>query len=142
MSDRRSHLVTFVRFGFVGALNSLIHAAVVLALAAALPAWHGFVLVLIGWVVCVPIGYVTQAKLVWHARLSVSGLTKISLSQIPSATVSTLLAALGGALGFPIIVQEGMALVAGAVISYVLQRFWVFRVRPSEPATSDSKVEL
>ena len=134
-----SHMTTLVKFALVGGLNSLLHAVIVLGLGELLPSWKGFVLIMIGWVVCIPIGYVTQARWVWHAPLNWTGLAKISVSQVPSATISTLLGALGGLLGYALIVQEGMALVAGAAISYVLQRFWVFApVRQKSPAASSS----
>jgi putative flippase GtrA len=124
---RAEHLRTLVRFGLVGGGNSLLHAAVVLGLGALTGGHTGWVLVLVGWIVCIPIGYVTQARLVWRRPLAWSGLAKISISQVPSATISTAAAAVGGSLGFPLVAQEAMALVTGAVISYVLQRFWVFR---------------
>jgi len=124
---RSEHLRTLLRFGLVGGGNSLLHAGVVLGLGAMAGGTPGWFLVLVGWVICIPIGYVTQARLVWRRPLTWTGLIKISISQVPSATVSTALAGVGGALGFPLIAQEGMALVSGAVISYVLQRFWVFR---------------
>jgi len=121
------HWATLVRFAIVGGFNSLLHAGVVLGLGALPGHVAGWALVLVGWVVCIPVGYVTQATFVWHRPLSWAGLAKISISQVPSATLSTAIAAVGGALGFPLIVQEAMALVVGAGVSYVLQRWWVFR---------------
>lgn len=124
---RDGHWSTLLRFAVVGGLNSLLHAVVVLGLGALPGHVDGWVLVLVGWVICIPIGYVTQATFVWRRRLSWTGLSKISISQVPSAALSTAIAAVGGALGFPLIVQEAMALVTGAALSYVLQRWWVFR---------------
>lgn len=132
MSETRGeHLRTLVRFGLVGGGNSLLHAVVVLGLGAAGHDAPGWLLVAVGWIICIPIGYVTQATLVWRRPLSWSGLLKISISQVPSAVISTGAAALGGALGASLLVQEASALVVGAAISYVLQRFWVFRA-PSD----------
>lgn len=135
MTNARSNARKFaefwllVRFVLVGALNSAFHAIVVLALSVIAPSLPGFGIILVAWFCAIPVGYLSQAKLVWHARLSWSGLARLALSQVPSIVVSTGLSAIAGAIGLALFWQEVIALVSGAAVSYVLQRYWVFRDR-------------
>lgn len=125
---RRETLLA-LRFGAVGVLNSAFHAVVVLAIGGLLSGAPGFVVILTAWLVSIPVGYLTQATLVWRAALSWAGLARLAVSQVPSIGVSTGLSAIAGLLGWELFWQEVVALVSGAVTSYVLQRYWVFRRR-------------
>ena len=126
-----------VRFGLVGVLNSAVHALFVLVLGLGASVLPGFLVILIAWFLSIPIGYLTQARLVWRARLSWKGLARLAASQVPSILVSTSLSAVAGAAGLPLFWQEAIALVSGAVVSYVLQRFWVFRDREPSRTLED-----
>ena len=125
--NRRFHeFWLLIRFVFVGTLNSGLHALIVFLVSLAAPNLPGFTIILIAWFVGMPFGYASQAKLVWHARLSWRGLARLTISQLPSIGVSTTLGGVAGAIGLPLFWQEVIALASGAILSYVLQRFWVF----------------
>lgn len=115
------------RFLAVGALNSAVHAGLVLLLGLLLARRDGWIAILIAWGLSLPVGYLTQALLVWKRPLSWGGFARLCVSQVPSIAFSTGCGAIVGSLGMSLIVQEGVALVTGAIVSFVLQRFWVFR---------------
>lgn len=115
-----------VRFVFVGGLNSGLHALIVLLVSIGGPRLPGFAIILIAWFVSIPFGYASQAKLVWHARLTWRGLARLTASQLPSIATSTILSGIAGAIGLSLFWQEAIALVSGTILSYILQRLWVF----------------
>lgn len=132
-SGRWAQYRLVVAFAVAGVFNSLVHAAIFSGLVLAVPGITGAVAVVIAWVASIPVAYVVQSRFVWHQPMSGAGLLRLAVSYLPGVAVSTGLAAALGALGAGPAWQEVVGLVAAAVVSFVLQRFWVYKPRGAPP---------
>lgn len=122
-----AELDTLLRFAIGGGINSLTHAALFFILAKMFNTSNGAGVMILAWVLSIPPGYFVQSKFVWKKRMTMPGLLRLAVSYIPGIVGSAAVSGILGLLRVSLFFQEVAGLFTAAVLSYFLQRFWVYR---------------
>ncbi|MDR0990429.1 MAG: GtrA family protein [Propionibacteriaceae bacterium] len=134
---RRSQIITLVKFGAVGVASAAIDFGVFYLLAEVI-GWVPWLATTISFLCAFGVNYRGNRDIVFKAGKVPGAIFRYIILVIVNWILSALTVTAGVALGLPAVAAKIISMILVAVINFVVQRLWVFRVKqPSVDVESD-----